>query len=221
MLTAFTVLIMLIVAYAQFREGLFTAFVMLINVILAGLFAFNLFEPLSDLVDPMIEGSFLDGYQDFFFLILLFTISLGFLRWATNSLSDYLIDFPPVAQQFGGSALGLLTGYLLSGFLVCALETLPWHQYFIDFFPRHDTEADLRRYFPPDRAWLSLMRHAGAYPFARGEDQPDAASYYESCPTFDREGTFELRYFRHRRYNDIEGPRPYLNELDSELKREP
>jgi hypothetical protein len=217
MLLFLTILMMLIVAYAAFREGLFTAFNTLVNVVLAGLAAFNFFEPLSAMVEPMLQGGFLDGYQDFFFLMLLFCVSLGLLRMATNNLANYQIYFSPMLQQFGGAAVGLLTGYLVSGFMLCTFETLPWHQNFMNFQPRTISESDLRAYIPPDRVWLSLMRHAGACGFARGSDEEMAESPYDRYPTFDRSGTFELRYLRYRRYTDTSDPIPYQGELDLEL----
>jgi hypothetical protein len=219
MLIFFTILIMLIVAYAEFREGIFTAFTMLVNVILAGLIAFNFWEPLADLLDSSLRDSFLDGYQDLFLLIALFCVSLGLLRAATNNLANKQIAFPAVLQQFGAAGIGLLIGYLVTGFLLCALQTLPWHRNFMDFEPRSRNEGDMRRLLPPDRVWLALMHYAGANGFARSADNEAADSPFDRYPTFDRSGTFELRYWRYRRYSDKEGPMPYHGELDQELKK--
>ena len=219
MLIFFTILIMLIVAYAEFREGIFTAFTMLVNVILAGLIAFNFWEPLADLLDSSLRDSFLDGYQDLFLLIALFCVSLGLLRAATNNLANKQIAFPAVLQQFGAAGIGLLIGYLVTGFLLCALQTLPWHRNFMDFEPRSRNEGEMRRILPPDRVWLALMHYAGANGFARSADNEAADSPFDRYPTFDRSGTFELRYWRYRRYSDKEGPMPYHGELDQELKK--
>ena len=219
MLIFFTILIMLIVAYAEFREGIFTAFTMLVNVILAGLIAFNFWEPLAELLDSSLRDSFLDGYQDLFLLITLFCVSPGLLRAATNNLANKQIAFPAVLQQFGAAGIGLLIGYLVTGFLLCALQTLPWHRNFMDFEPRSRNEGDMRRLLPPDRVWLALMHYAGANGFARSADNEAADSPFDRYPTFDRSGTFELRYWRYRRYSDKEGPMPYHGELDQELKK--
>ncbi len=219
MLIALTFLIMLIVGYSAFREGLFTSVIILVNVVLSGLLAFNFWEPLATLIDPMLQGGFLDGYQDFVLLLGLFCGALALLRVATNNMANYQIEFPAVAQQFGGAAVGLLSGYLVSGFLICLLETIPWHQNFVDYQPRNPGE---RQFFPADRVWLSLMRHAGAFPFACGADRVAADSPYEQHPTFDRGGTFEHRYWRYRRYSESgEYPKPYLGELDHELRSGP
>jgi hypothetical protein len=227
MLTVLTMLVMLIVAWASFREGLFTSVATLVNVLLAGVVTYNFWEPLAGTLDSTLQGSFLDGYQDFVMIGVLFAVVLGVLRMITNNLAYTIIEFSPTLQQFGGAGVGLLTGYLLSGFLICAFETLPWHRNFIDFEPKplstsSHQESDFRRVLPPDRVWLALMRHAGVYPFARGSDLTPAQqelveSPYDRYPTFDRAGTFEQRYYRYRRYGDQEDPLIYVGELDRKL----
>src|SRR5438132_13653188 len=114
-----SVVIILLVAYAYLHEGLFTACTMAINVLLAGLVAFNFWEPLAALLDPMLAGSFLHGYEDAFCLIVLFTVVLGLLRTLTNALANSRIEFRGWVQTGGGILFGLLTGYLVSGFLLC------------------------------------------------------------------------------------------------------
>jgi uncharacterized membrane protein required for colicin V production len=198
-----TILIMLIVAFAYWREGLLTAFCMCVNVMLAGLVAFDFWEPLADLIDPMIAGTILSGYEDATCLFLLFVPTLLFLRWATNQLAARIPDFHPVLQQIGGAVLGLATGYLLAGFLVCWMQTLPWHERFMDFNPDYDpneASAPVRRVFPPDRVWLALMHRLSSDRLDFGGDP------------FDRNGSFELRYARYRRYGDSRDALPYKGE---------
>lgn len=221
MLVVLTFLIMLIVAYAHFREGLFTALATLINVLLAGVLTFNFWEPLADFLDPTFQGSPLAGFEDWLALVTLFCVALGLLRLLTNNIAHAVVEFHPVPQQIGAAAVGLLTGYLVAGFLVCTMETLPWPENFLDFSPRSTQESNLRRLFPPDRAWLALMRHASAYPLANTLKKEDAESAFERFKTFDRSGTFELRYQRYRRYGDNRPPLPYQKELEQELDRSP
>jgi hypothetical protein len=212
-----TIVIMVAVAYAYLREGLITAVAMFFNVFLAGLVAVNFWEPLADLLDPV-----LGGYEDILCLMGLFCLTLGMLRAATNSLSSTQVDFPQALQRGGGVVFGLATGYLVSGFLVCALQTLPWHEEFMGFAWRYKPDENpLRSYLPPDRLWLATMRRAGAYAFSNAEDQRGAgSSFYERYKTFDKYGTFNLRYARYRRYSDRD-PYPYQGELDREIYRRP
>src|SRR6516165_2544827 len=117
MLQFLTLIIMAAIGYAYLREGLFTAFVMCCNVMLAGLVAFNFWEPLADLLDPTFAPSVLHGFEDAVCLILLFSVTLGRLRSVTNLLSRTPVRFAAGLQQGGGAGFGLLTGYLGTGFL--------------------------------------------------------------------------------------------------------
>jgi len=195
MLAFLTVLIMSGVCYAFWREGLLTACCMFINVVLAGLIAFSFFEPLADELDAMFQGNFLSGYEDWLSLIVLFSLALGMLRLITNSLAYTDLDFPPVMLRGGCVVFGLLTGYLVAGFLLCAIQTLPLPEDFMGFEVRTNENQPkaLRRLVPPDRVWLAMMHRAGAGPLSWREDQQGRPR------TFDPNGNFSLRYGLYRR----------------------
>jgi uncharacterized membrane protein required for colicin V production len=205
MLGFFTILMMLGVAYAYLREGLLTAFAMLINVLIAGTVAFNFFEPLASMMEPTLSNTFFAGYEDMVCLIAIFALTLGILRTIVNTISASMVQYPGPLQRPGGAIMGLAVGYFTAGFLVCALQTLPWHQNFMSFdWEVKSTPEPLRRVLPPDRVWLALMHRAGAYPFS-SEEEPkgkESNSLYDKYKTFDPEGLFELNYARYRRYND-------------------
>jgi hypothetical protein len=184
MLSVATIVVMLVVAYAYAREGLFTAALMVVNVLAAGLICYNFWEPVAGMLDSMVEGGALDGFQDFLSIVVIFGVTLLLLKLATNYVVDTQLEFHPMLHQFGGAAVGLLVGYLVSGFLISAMETLPWHRNFTGFVVRATGEPPMRSVFPPDRVWLGLMRHAGAFGFARDDDNPNADSAYDRCPTF-------------------------------------
>src|SRR5215210_3775980 len=115
MLAIVTILIMLAVGYVYLTEGLFTACMMACNVLAAGLVAFNFWEPMADWLETQFAGTFLLGYEDALSLVLLFSLSLGLLRLATNNLAAVQIEFHPIMQSAGGILFGLVTGYLVSG----------------------------------------------------------------------------------------------------------
>ena len=191
MLAFLTILIMLGVCYAYWREGLLTACCMFINVVLAGIVAFFFFEPLANELDPLLHGSFLAGYEDCFSLILLFSVTLGLLRLATNTIAFTDLDYPPALLRGGGVVFGLLTGYLVAGFLLCAFQTLPLPDDFMGFETRvnENQPKTLRRILPPDRVWLAMMHRIGG----------EGSLSWGERPTFDPNGNFELRYGRYRR----------------------
>jgi hypothetical protein len=215
------VAVILAVAYFQYRNGLFTAAAMFVQVILAGLIAFNFWEPVADMLDSSFQRTMLAGTEDLIALATIFCIALGVMRTVTNRLAPELLDFHGYTQQIAAGVVGLLTGYLVAGFLVCGVQTLPLDEKFLGYEPRGPsaTESGLTSLFPPDRVWLAMMRYAGAYPLTWSEDHPDGDTLYDRYQTFDRGGTFELRYLRYRRHNENRGPLPYQGEFNRDLYR--
>jgi hypothetical protein len=196
MLGFLTILIMAILGYAYFVEGLFTAVVMCVNVVGAGLVAFNFWEPVANLMD-------LGGYEDFLCLIGIFCLTLATLRTVTNQIANTEIEFLPHLQRPGGALIGLVTGYLTVGFLVCALQTLPWHVNFMLYDPTYNPDKPLlAQALPPDRVWLAMMHRAGDTGLGSGNG------------TFDPHASFVYRYARYRRYTDDRDRLPYQGEFD-------
>jgi hypothetical protein len=186
MLIGITILIMLLVAAAFAFEGLFSACLMLFNVLFAGLVAFNFWEPMASLLESALAGTRAVGYEDAVCLVLLFWITLGLLRLATNFMVNTEVALHPIAHRVGGAVVGLFTGYLLAGFLVCVFQTLPWEDN--TFESRAESgQGIIQHYLPPDKVWLGTMRRAGTFSFSG------------SGKTFDPDGTFTARYARHRR----------------------
>jgi hypothetical protein len=85
------------------------------------------------------------------------------------------------------------------GFLLCVLQTLPWHQNFMNFDYEVEVAKPFRRVMPPDRVWLAIVNRASAVSFARGRPLEEN---YEHAYEFDSTGSFEIRYARFRRYDD-------------------
>jgi hypothetical protein len=198
MLILFTIALMLICAFVYLREGLFTAVCMCVNVLLSGLIAFNFFEPLADGIESLFERTWLQGYEDFGCMVGIFCVCLAILRNLTNRMNNEEVEYQPTLNALGAAAVALVTGYLLAGFLVCAMQTLPWHQNFLGFEPYQEKESPVRRLLPPDRVWLALMHRAGTYGLSRAD----------TLPTFDVDGTFESYYFHFRRYGDTPAGEP-------------
>lgn len=217
MLVVLCIVIMLAVGYSMLNEGLFSAVTMLVNVMLAGFMTYSLWEPAADSLESMTKGTFMDGMEDHLAMMLLFAVFLGGLRFATSSLAKSEVQFNPNLNRFGGAFVGLLIGYLVSGFLVCAMETLPLSDNFLGFRPRADGEGLERSIFPPDRVWSALMRRAGAFTLS-WKSRAGATDAYDRYKTFDPNGNFELRYLRYRRYVEKDGkkigPMPWPSPLE-------
>lgn len=209
MLSFLTVCCMLLVGYAFVRQGVVTAFAMTCNVFLAGLVAFNFWEPLAGLLEGPFADTFLRGTEDCLCLVGLFSLTLGLLRLVTNHIARTEVEFTPVVQQGGAALCGLVAGYLVAGFLTCAVQTLPWHEHFMGFEAGTGSGGGLRRVLPPDLVWLATMRRASLLPLGQTDG-----------PGFDPRGSFELRYERHRRSGEKNAPLPYAGD-DLPSGREP
>jgi uncharacterized membrane protein required for colicin V production len=191
----FTFVIMLAGVYAFWRQGVLPAFAMTVNILLAGLVAFNFFEPIAEQLDSMLADTFMHGYEDSFCLIALFSLTLLFLRWASNELIHTLILYNPILQQGGAVLFGVLAGYLVAGFLACVAQTLPANEHFLQLEPRVEVDSSGKirhRIFPADRVWLALLHRASKTAFDWDEN------------TFDPYGEFELHYAHDRRTPESE-----------------
>ncbi len=234
MLMIAALLLMLGTAYAQYRNGLFSSFAMLIMVLLSGLVAFGFWEPLAAVLDPVFQNNALAGCEDMIVMVLLFALTLFLLRLATSYLNTEMIDEHGHLQHLGAAVVGLVTGYFVAGFLICALETLPLDVNFLDFEPRgvdsagnlsrEPIEAGWRFFYPPDRVWLAMMQRESGGSFGWKDDPnpyPHKDGTEDRYVVFDRCGTFELRYLRYRRTTETRPALPYFGELDRELGRKP
>lgn len=200
-----TLLIIAGVAYANFAEGIFGAWAAFVMTVLSGIIAFSFFEPLAGVLEPMFANSVLGGYEDGVALVAVFCGSYGIMRTIINSISARRFEYHALVDQIGGAVVGTLTGYILSGFVIALLQTLPWEEQFWGFRPvSQDTDTGGgRKYFPPDRVWLNLVnKSTGPSGFLGGTTMP-----------FDPDGSFEVRYFRHRRFTEERPPQPYAGEF--------
>src|SRR5258708_5386830 len=123
MVLVFSILIILMIGYAQCREGLFAALALCVNVFLAGVLTFHFWEPLADQLDNLFVGGGLSGFEDTFVLTFLFVSFLSVLRLATARWAPGPAQFAGYVQQIGGGLFGLLAGYLVAGFWVCVMQT--------------------------------------------------------------------------------------------------
>lgn len=207
MLILATVIFMLILGIAYWRAGVFTAFCMFASILLAGVITFNFWEPLANLLEPALKDTPIKGFEDFIVMAGLFIVTLLILRVVVNLLNSHRIEYHAVLDQFGGAFVGLLAGYFLSGFLICAVETLPLHENFLGFEPKSEKDSILRAVMPSDRAWLALMRQVGSGAFGRRLNPvPDEDLPYGPYHTFDPKENFEERYRYLRRHGNNRPP---------------
>lgn len=111
-----TVLLVLLIGYWWANQGVFSAMIHLLCVIVAGALAFALWEPVA--LGLFMRGSKFDPYAWGVSLLLIFMLALFVLRLATNKLVPANLDVPRWANLAFGLPLGLAAGVLTVGILV-------------------------------------------------------------------------------------------------------
>jgi hypothetical protein len=177
-----TLIVMLALAVWCARGGLFSGVVLLCNVLAAGFLAFNFWEPLARGLGALSPK--LDQYADALWLTALFALLLTLLRLLTAYVAPREPSLPTRVQNIGGAFVGLVTGYLIAGVMICVLQTLPLPTRILG----HDAEAG-SALGAPERTWLALVHRASGVVF----DEPMDERW------FDADGSFAARYTRYRR----------------------
>src|SRR5262249_24594855 len=109
--------------YAFTRQGLLTSVSVFVNVLFAGMVTLGVWAPLCGSLEPILTGTGVD-YIDCLVMTFLFCVTLGALRVGTILLAPAEPEYHALAAQIGSFLLGMATGYLVSGFLLCVLQTL-------------------------------------------------------------------------------------------------
>ncbi len=136
--------------------GLWTNTLVFVNLVMSGLIAFNYFEPLASWLDTQ-DHSY-TYLWDFLSLWLIFAVSMGLLRTATDLLSKVKVKFKRPVEQIGGIVMGCAIGGVMVAFILATLHTAPLAREFLfgNFTP------DQRMYMglAPDRKWLGFVSQA-------------------------------------------------------------
>ncbi len=103
----------LLIAYWWSNQGLFSAILHCICVILAGALAFALWEPV--VLGYLLKGSSFDNYSWGMALGLLFFAFLLIFRVTADLLLPFDISLPPILNTIGGGAFGFIAGVLTIG----------------------------------------------------------------------------------------------------------
>ena len=186
MFHALVVILVITCAAVLMAEGVFSAAVIFFCTVLGGLVAFNWYEPLATLIETNIPA--IEGYGDIIAIVTIFSATVTVLRLASEQLAPEMVEFPDLIHRGGGLVIGVATGWVLSGILICCLQTLPWSQ---DFWGYNYRDLEKGNGFNADRAWLAYVHRASGLVFDRGQ------------PTwFDPRASFAILYHDHRRLDE-------------------
>ncbi|MEZ6140709.1 MAG: CvpA family protein [Zavarzinella sp.] len=198
MLTILSLIVIAIAAYTLIQEGVFAAFCHAVNTFFAGVLAFHCWPVLANELESSFQGGSLEGYEDAVALSIIFLPTLLGLRFACQYFANRELYFPGKWSQIGGLVFGAITGYMISGFVVCVMQTLPWQHNFMGYKLENETGLGVRM-LPADQFWLRLMARA---------DRVILESSGKSHQQILQE--YSARFAKHRRVKDGKPPEQYI-----------
>jgi colicin V production protein len=167
---------------ALMNSGLWSNTITLINVITSALLATNYFEPLADWFDT--QDSRFTYVWDFFALWLIFGVSMGLLRAATDYMSPVKVKFFMPVDKGGGILLALWSSWVMVCFVTMTLHTAPLARNFLDGSFQPQPTSKMLFGTGPDRQWLGWVHRESLGSLCR----------WDEFVPFDRRGDFILRY---------------------------
>lgn len=127
LLELFAVLVIAFAAYSHYRSGLWRAVLTLWSALLAGAVAFGFYLPLSRAVfgvgDTLTDTHAYWG--DGLTLLLLFIVTFGVLRVATEQLLRNAMPLKALVDGIGGAVVGAAAGYVMAGVLAVFAQMMP------------------------------------------------------------------------------------------------
>lgn len=199
-------LIFAITAAAIWFQGLWSAAITLINLLLAMFIAMNFWEPTCALIDGA-EPSF-TYLTDFLVLWVLFALAFGLLRAVTDVLSKTPVKFNMPVEMGGRSVLALWCGWLFVCFTGFSLQMAPLNSATpLGAWPTPSSGV----FFGGDRIWLGFTQMQSRGALARGNisetpNHPDDEA--KNVEAFDPFSEFPLKYrARREKYSKLESMR--------------
>jgi hypothetical protein len=184
MLFLFLFLVLAATAAGVWFQGLWSAAITIVNMLLAMIIATSFYEPICTAVEKIGAASTYTYLLDFIVLWLLFAISLGILRSISDLLSPNNVKFDMPVEMAGRSVLALFCGWLMVVFVAFSLPMAPLNdEKPLGAFASPNAQSFLG--FAPDRMWQGFM-YSRSRPGALGGNQ------------FDPNADFALRYHDRR-----------------------
>ena len=163
------------------REGLWSAMLMFLNVLVAATVATAWFGVLTVSLEKLVPSyTFL---LDFLSMWGIFSIVLLALREITDRVSRTKVKFLRQIELCGAPIVALLSGWVMVAFTATSLHTAAVPRWLVQETPQ------ARMFFglSPDRKWLSWMRNSSL-------DGPFAWPRNNERAIFDKDADFILRY---------------------------
>lgn len=184
-LSAILFFVLALVTFMVGRQGLWSAAIVLVNVVTAALLAMNYFEPLATFLSGLVGFV---SYWDIISLFLIFAAAAFVFRLVTDQASTFKVKLPKLLDMIGGYVLGLWAGWVIVCFTATALHTAPLAREFMGFKAEQSVFVG-----SPDRLWLGFTKKSSTGEFASHE--------------FDPRGEFMLKYAARRERSEVVDPK--------------
>lgn len=145
------------VTYFVAMEGPQGAAVTLFAVVLSGLIAMNLFEPLAIFFSSNFIGSYEWQHRwDIIALLLIFAGGVTLIRLMGDQLFPTYAEVGGMLYEISRWGLGFATGYITMAILLTSLHVAPLPREFIGFTPEGQ---NFLNFAAPDRQWLAFTQY--------------------------------------------------------------
>jgi len=195
MMFLFLFLILAITAAAVWFQGLWSAAVTLVNLLLAMIIATSFYEPICTAIEGIGAAKSYTYLLDFVVLWLLFAIVFAVLRAITDSLSKKQVQFEMPVEMAGRSLLAVVCGWVMVCFVAFSLQMAPLNSP----NPLGAWSSPSAKTFgpaSPDRLWMGFMHSRSQGAFAGKPFDPSAEfplKYHERRTKYSEPGS-NLRF---------------------------
>ncbi|MFP4106231.1 MAG: CvpA family protein [Phycisphaerae bacterium] len=147
-----------LIAFFQIVQGLFSAIIMMVCTLLSALMALAFYEELA------LQITWMPGYERAMALGGIFIITLLVLRLIFDLTIRKNVVFGQWGDRIGGGIVGVVTGNIIVGLLLVAVQMLPFNATVMTYSPYNASlERDQRTWpFLPDDFFVGFAEAASA-----------------------------------------------------------
>lgn len=164
------------------REGLWSNAIALVNIVLSGVIAYGIYQPIVVYLDEMADGEH-TYWLDYAIIWAVFVAAMLVLRAFTGAFSKTRLRFKNPIDPVGGPLVGLLAAWVLAAFVTATFHTSPMPKDgFGGNLVSQSDVATASAFTSPDAAWLRFIeRMLGESAFGDGSFKAAAfVKIYES-----------------------------------------
>ena len=133
MLNLIIIVLILAIVFVQALHGLFSSLIMALCTLVCTVMAFNYYEQVAAML-----VQYQPAYMESICLVVLTAIPLFAVRFCVDNYLPGNLAPSMWVDRAGGAAFGLITGALLTGTLLVAMQMMPFDRGFLGFDPYDD-----------------------------------------------------------------------------------